>query len=137
MISRVTSAKIFVELMRAYPWLTGLSPREWFDDPGNTALIDENENLFLLEGEEVPSLHYFFKSRGRDAVRAAKAFLAYYFDGGGRAVKGLTPVDKKGARWLSRQIGGKSYGIVYTIHGDFELFILTKEEHYEFNSRGQ
>jgi hypothetical protein len=52
---------------------------------------------------------------------------------GAKALRGLTPVNNKAARWATRQVGMKSQGFVPNSKGHmFELFIVTKEE---FNSK--
>lgn len=110
-------------------------PILWISDPKNIALMNENGDLALFEPriKNQYSGHYFFQSRGRKAIEAGKGFLDELFNSCYNigTLTGFTPLDNKPARWMSRQLGFKSYGEVSLDDMIFELFIITKEE---FNS---
>lgn len=110
--------------------ITGFYPKEWIDNPLNIALINDNQDISLFEFEApgVVSGHYFFWSRGKIAVKAAKEFLNEIFTYDIKVVRGITPITNLGARWVNRQLGLKSYGIVQTTVGPCEIIILTKQE---------
>lgn len=112
--------------------IDGFNPKEWLDSEENVALSDENGNVALFE-REMPGVvtgHYFFYCRGRDAVKLSHEVLKEIFTGpyDVQVIRGLTPVENRGAIWMSRHIGFKSYGTVETHVGPCVLFILTKEE---------
>lgn len=110
--------------------LHGFYPEEWLADKKNIALVNDKGDVALLEClNGIYTGHYFFFSRGRDAVEAAKdflkeAFIVYDI----KVIRGLTPVEKKGAWWLTKHLGFKDYGLVDTSFGTCHLSILTKEE---------
>jgi hypothetical protein len=108
--------------------------KEWLSCSKSIALIDSNNNVALfepIEGHRYQG-HYYFAERGRGALDAGKRFLEELFTQYShiQVLQGLTPVDQKGARWLSRQLGFKSYGVADTIAGPTELFILTRAEYF-------
>lgn len=112
--------------------ILGFHPEEWLANEENIALTNEYGDCFLFE-RELPGVvtgHYFFFSRGRGAVNAAKDMLEELFTGpyDVKVVRGLSPLERLGARWLNRQLGATSYGVVNTIIGPCELVILTKQE---------
>lgn len=110
-------------------------PILWISDPKNIALINEAGDLALFEPriKDQYSGHYFFQSRGRKAIEAGKGFLDELFNScyNISTLTGFTPLANRPARWMSRQLGFKSYGEVSLDDMIFELFIITKEE---FNS---
>lgn len=126
-----TDLEEIIEAVRLNPD-ADFDPQDW----NGIALSDGEGNLalFVHEFPGVVQGHYFFKSaRGKDAVRLSflaleKVFNEYDI----KVVFGLTPHSKKGALWLSKHIGFRSYGKVETPKGPCEKFIMTKEE---FNGR--
>lgn len=103
----------------------------WTADERNIALTDDDKNVALFQYER-PGVyigHYFFHARGRKALEVGRKFLKEIFDMEGvEVIKGYTPVTHLGARWLSRQLGFKSYGALQFDEDSHELFILTKKE---------
>lgn len=107
---------------------------EWLSNPVNIALENKHGDIVLFEygllEHKVYSGHYFFKSRGRQAIQSARDFLDEIFNScyNISILMGFTPLKHKAARWLTRQVGFTSYGIE-EVHGkEYELFILTKKE---------
>ena len=110
--------------------IVGLDPEAWLLDDRNIALADEDGNVNLLEYVKpgVYAGHVFYKARGKDAVKLMrgaieKTFSEYPVE----VIVGLTPIEKVGARWLSRRVGFKGQGIIKTVIGPCEVFIMTKE----------
>jgi len=126
------NAEALAEATKEYRYeLIGFEPREWITIKDNIALIDAENNYAMFEkGDDgYYTGHYFFNARGRKALRIAKAMLYFLFSHTDiKVVRGLTPLQKLGARWMSRQLGFKSYGVVHTQSGPCELFILVKEQ---------
>lgn len=103
----------------------------WLDNEKNIALSDEKGNVSLFEFNQdgLYTGHYFYHCRGKDAFDLAKSQLNEMFSNYDvRIIRGLTPVDNLGARWMSKKIGFTSYGIEDTFAGPCELFILTRQE---------
>lgn len=103
---------------------------EWLEREENIALTDGDGSFALFEYIK-PGIyygHYFFSVKGKEAVGLSKEFLSEIFKTA-RIVVGLTPVDNKAARWMSRHIGFKSQGIIDTDMGPHEMFMMTREEY--------
>ena len=92
----------------------------------------DGENLMLFEKlrDNVYRGHFFFvDKRGKAAKDFAKECVKRMFlENGASVLQGLTPEFEKAGRIMARLIGGKSYGIIETINGPAELFMLTKKE---------
>lgn len=109
-------------------------PHEWIADKDNIALVNDRGdlNLFAFQSPGLYIGHFFYNSRGRQAVQVANEALFRVFSMPEvEVLVGMTPVDKKGARWLSRHIGFKSHGLIDTVPGECELFILTRKDYEE------
>lgn len=122
--------KALFDILKKNP---NFSTVDWAKDHNNIALINDNGDIALFEWEArgCYSGHYSFKSRGRKAIDSGKAFLDEVFDPcyNVEVIRGLTPLENLGARWMSRQLGFTSYGPVKTDIGPHEIFILTRKEH--------
>lgn len=107
---------------------------DWLANPANIALVNDQGDIALFEyglpNHKVYSGHYYFKSRGRLAIQAAKSFIDELFNSCYNidVVLGLAPIHHKAARWLSRQVGFKSYGFDELNGKEYEIFILTKRD---------
>ena len=106
--------------------------QRWVDNHDNVMLVDdENVGMATAEYPGLHTVHWFYTVRGREALNLARKMLDRLFtEHKAQAIRGLTPVEIKGARWLARQVGLKSYGILEFPDGPYELFCLTKEEFY-------
>jgi hypothetical protein len=103
---------------------------EWVSNPGNILLVDgQDAAIFHQERPGVVNGHYYFKSRGRQAITVGKRLLGECFSLGVQTVMGTTPLVHLGARWMTRQLGLKSHGIVHTSNGPHELFIMHYSEY--------
>lgn len=112
-----------------------VDPIDWLSNPDNIVLENEHGDLALFEyafpgKKQIYSGHYFFKSRGRQAIKAGKDFLDELFNScyNISILMGIVPVDHLAAKWITRQIGFTSYGIEEIREKEYELFILTKKE---------
>ena len=88
------------------------------------------ENLMVFEkvSSGVYTGHYFFEVKGRAALETAQILVTRAFNSFAEVIQGVTPDKEKGAKWLTRQLGAKSYGTIQTINGPCELFIMTKDQ---------
>lgn len=105
---------------------------KWVSDQDNIVLINEAGDLALFEHGRNPLRvvgHYYFKSRGKNAVRAAREFLTNIFGMGIQIITGLTPTNNLGAKWMSRHLGFTSHGVIDTTNGPHELFTLHTSEY--------
>jgi len=103
----------------------------WLSDDNNLAFIDDTGNLGLLEYDTpgVYNSHMFFCSRGRDAINKATEMIGNAFEHYPvQVMRGYTDVSNRAARWMDRQLGYTSYGVLSTLNPPCELFILTKKE---------
>ncbi len=109
-----------------------VDPIEWLADPENICLTNDLGDFAFFERgvRHIYTGHYFFKSRGRQAITVARAFIDELFNTcyNIHVLMGLSPLDNKGARWLSRQVGFKSYGVEEIASKHYEVFIITKKE---------
>jgi hypothetical protein len=110
--------------------------QKWLDDRRNVMFVSGDDvGLATYDHPGIYILHWFFVSRGRKALDVATAmvdkFLTEYDC---KVITGLTPVSLKGACWMARKLGCKSYGIMdYHNAEPHELFIMTKDEFYRKN----
>lgn len=111
-----------------------VDPKEWLANPTNIALENEYGDIALFEyglpNKQIYSGHYYFKSRGRQAIQSARDFLDELFNScyNISIVLGLIPIQNRAARWITRQLGFTSYGLETLHDKEYELFILTKKE---------
>jgi hypothetical protein len=114
--------------------LTGFYPDLWLSIPMNVVLTNENGDVGLFERtaemDGTVTGHYFFHSRGREALRTAKEMLREIFTGpyDVTSIVGLTPLEKKGALWMNRQLGFGHEEEVDTVAGPCRFVLLTKQE---------
>ena len=118
--------------------IEGFNPEEWIKNPLNIALKNEQGDIALFENQHGLSNtvcgHYFFFSRGKEAVKAAQDFLEEVFTTTYiEVITGLTPVDHKGALWMNRRLGFKDHGQVETVTGPCRFVFLSKEQWKDFN----
>lgn len=109
-----------------------VDPIEWLANQDNIVLVNGRGDVALFEKgiKNIYSGHYRFESRGRSALVSGKEFLDNLFNScyNIEVLMGLTPLTHLGARWLSRQLGFKSQGVINHYDKHYEMFILTKKE---------
>lgn len=108
----------------------GFDAPGWLAEPRNVALTDgDSVALFADCGGHVFDTHWLFVARGRQALDLASDMLAAMFDlHGVVAVKGMIPVERRASRLFTRWLGCQSLGIVETIRGPHELFMLARAD---------
>lgn len=108
-----------------------VDPVEWISNKANVLLINNKGDVAIFEHETpgVVTGHYYFTSRGRAAINVGKQFIQEVFDEGVQLIRGLTPLTNLGARWMSRRLGFTSHGVVQTLSGPHELFIMHKSDY--------
>lgn len=110
----------------------GFEAADWLSNLDNVALTD-GEGSFALFERSTPSLvtgHYFFLVRGREAEKLARECLKEIFVGGYgvEVIRGLTPLDKRGALWMNKKLGFTQHDLIETVAGPCALVVLTKKE---------
>lgn len=131
---RTTDAELVGRAVETYAdAITGFTVEDWLSNPLNVALV-EGDDAALFErqphADHVVFGHYFFRSKGKYAVKAAKSFLEEIFTGpyNVQAVTGLTPIDHKAAIWMTRHLGFNFDGEIQTDEGPYLFSVLTKQE---------
>lgn len=104
--------------------------QEWINKQDTIVLVNDDGDLALFEKHGTWQGHYYFQSRGKKAVVAAKNFLDEVFNPcyNISVLTGLTPLTNLGARWLSRKIGFTSQGVITIDNQPFEFFILINKD---------
>jgi hypothetical protein len=130
-MNRSFDPEVFREAVKDYPEM--IAPtfdfKGWLDNPNNVMYVeDDNVGLCTYEYKGVYTVHWYYKTRGRAALRLAVRMLSDLFENHAKAVRGLTNVKLKAACWAARQIGMKSQGIMNYPDGDYELFCMTKQD---------
>jgi hypothetical protein len=120
--------------------LPGFEPEDWIETSDQFTLTNGYDILMAKRwADNTIEIHWALRNRGRRAIHAGVDFLRYLFHKeGARIVVGTVPAHKRAARWFSRQVGGKSNGIVQTELGPMEFFSLTREDfeaQHEFPNR--
>lgn len=104
---------------------------KWISLPNNLMFVEGDDvGLATFEYRGLYNVHWYFKSRGREAIDVARRMLANLFENyGAQAVRGLVRDRLKASRWATRQVGLKSMGFIDNLDGSKdELFVVTKDE---------
>lgn len=95
--------------------------KEWLSDPRHFAMV-EGDDLGLFEaGDEWPGplcAHVLFKSRGKQALKVARAMLEQAFAFGATHILGETPVRFPHAILFARLLGFVPYGEAAAKNGE-------------------
>lgn len=139
MIYQTSDPDVLDKAVGPYPeMLKGYVATEWLETKGNIALTDDAGNVGLLV-YNLPGIycgHYFFSSRGKEAIKRVSEMISYAFtEQPVRMIIGVTPEDNLRARWMNRKMGFTSGGVIETLHGNCEVVSLTREE-FERNKSG-
>lgn len=106
----------------------------WVANPANIALLNDKGDLALFEPSPgAYSGHYYFKSRGKQAIISGRELLNELFNTeyNIHVLIGLVPIKHLGARWMTKKLGFTPNGVVKIKDNPYEMFILTRKE---FNS---
>lgn len=118
---------------KMYPYrdeTAGFDPADWLLDDGNVALREgDSYGLFQQDLPGVYIGHYFFTVKGKEAMALARKMIGEVFSRYDcRLLIGLTPIEKRHAAWMTRQLGFKSYGKTEHQGIEVELFQMTRDE---------
>lgn len=135
-IKRSFDGELFKEALARAP--QGMN--EGFD---HQAHLDNHDHIMLVNDKgdvgflccEYPGVytgHWFYNSRGKEALEVGRQMLDHVFTNYPvKVIRGLTKRDILGARWLARKVGFTSFGLLLMDDGEYELFCLTKEDFYK------
>lgn len=131
-MERLTDPDVCKQITDKYLEHFTFDAHEWFSQPTNYAFI-EGENVAFGE-MKTPGVYWvhfcFHTAKGRQAIELTKRmFEALCFHSDLKAGVGLIHHENKKARWLIRQVGFKSEGLIETSNGLCEMFI-------KFRSKG-
>lgn len=107
----------------------GFDAADWIGSPWNVAITD-GQNIGLLECEgSTWQVHAIFEDRGAKALSVGRKMVKIAFDQyRAKMLKGLTPAHCRAARLFTRMLGFTSYGMIETVNGPVELFILERSK---------
>jgi hypothetical protein len=112
--------------------IVGLDIEEWLANPFNIALTNDKGDVAMFEHQvnlgAVVCAHYFYFSRGKQAIEESEKLLRELFtEHYPEVIIGLTPVEHKAALWMNRKLGFKEHGSVDTEIGPCKFVLLTKD----------
>ena len=110
--------------------------------PDNKTWVNIEGNLMFRVGDDVGlatydypgmyTVHWFFKSRGKAALKTAFAIGEELFTThGARVLRGVIGLDNKPSIYLSRYAGFKRISIEEFPDGPNEVILLTKSDFYK------
>lgn len=111
------------------PLNRGLRGVDWVRDPRNVA-VWEGDDLALFDyvSPGVYEGHFFFESRGKEAVRVTKMLTQRMFDLGAQMLIGKTPIEYKHACIIARAAGWHYAGHQMTEHGEVIVHLKNAPE---------
>ena len=113
-----------------HPLNRGLRGVDWIANPLNVAVFhNEDMALFDYEGPGLYQGHFFFRSRGKEAVEAAKIITQDMFDYGAKMIVGFVPVINRKAGVIARMAGYHFVGTQETEHGRVLVYLAAPEMH--------
>lgn len=138
MIERSRKLGPLLDTMLPYLPIKGFDPFNWIMFDKNIALTDGKGNYSLYEYVEdgVYDGHMFFKTaRGKEALEVGKEMLDHLFSNYEVDIlRGFTPMSKKGALWVARNLGFKDVGTT-EFDGEINQKWAMTPAHYERKKR--
>ncbi len=113
------------------PLNRGLRGIDWVNTPGNVALFHGDDlALFDYDGPGLYRGHFFFLSRGKEAVEVAKILTQRMFDEfAALMIIGHVPVINRKAGVIARLAGYHYAGNKMTEHGPVRVYLNAPETH--------
>ena len=126
----VDTARIIHEIDHS-PLNRGLKGIDWVNTPGNVALFHGDDlALFDYTAPGRYEGHFFFVSRGKEAVEVAKILTQRMFDEfDALLIIGYVPVINPKARVIARMAGYHYAGLKQTVHGPVYVYLIAPETH--------
>jgi hypothetical protein len=122
---RLTDPQRCREITNKYPDYFTFDAPWWFAQPGHYAFL-EGENVGFGEERSPGVFHVHFcfhEARGREAIELTKRMFKELCSVAPlKTAVGIIETRNKRARWLIRQVGFKSLGLIETKDGECEMF---------------
>jgi hypothetical protein len=137
-VIRSYDADLLTKALEPYDYHMGNSNAEWLATPGNVMYVSGDDiGLATFDYEGLYAVHWFFKSRGKTAMKVCIAMLTRLFDEqGAKAIRGVTPVNNKPARFLAKYVGMETLSIdVHPDGEEYELMLLSKDRFNHFKEK--
>lgn len=137
-VIRCLDPKVLDEALDPYDYHMGNSNKEWIEKTENVAYtIGDDVGLATFDYPGLYAVHWFFKSRGKQALRSAVAMLDDLFTNyGAKAVRGVIPLANAPSRRLSKYLGFETVLIDKFADGeDYEIMLVSKETFNQFKER--
>lgn len=138
MIERSYDPIVMTKAMAPYDYHMAPSNEEWLLKPDNLMYVSgEDVGLATFDYPGLYCVHWFFKSRGKKAIKTCIEMLDKVFgEHEAQAVRGVTPIDNKPARFLAKYVGCETVSIETYADGlEYELMILSKERFNQFKEK--
>lgn len=114
------------------------SPYDYHFGPDNATWLANHDNLMYVEGENVGlatfdypgmyTLHWFYKSRGKEALKVCKRMIEKLIaEQDVKVLRGVIHMDNKPSRFLAKRMGFQRVSIEEFLDGPNELIYMTKE----------
>lgn len=135
---RCHDPEVLDKFLDPYDYHMATSNKDWLETPGNVAyMIGDNLGLATLDYPGLFAVHWFFTSKGREAVEVCLAMLEPVFgEHGAKAIRGVVPIDNKPSRRLAKYVGCETFATETYPDGEtYELMILSKERYNQFKER--
>lgn len=109
----------------------------WLNVPGNLMYrLDDDVGLATYDYPGLFAVHWFFKSKGKAALKTAVAMLDDLFTNyGAKAVRGVIHMDNKPSRRLAKYIGFERISVEEFLDGPNELILLPREVFNQFKEK--
>lgn len=137
-VTRCNDPKVLDVALDPYDYHMGADNKSWLETPGNVAYtLGDNLGLATFDYPGLYAVHWFFTSRGREAVEVCIAMLDKVFgEHGAQAVRGVTPLENKPARRLAKYVGCETISIEEFPDGKkYELMLLSKDRFNSFKDK--
>lgn len=134
---RCYDPKVLDAALEPYGYHMEPDNKTWLEVPGNLAYtIGEDLGLATFDYPGLYAVHWFFKSKGLEAVKVCLTMLDKVFgEHGAQAVRGVTPIDNKPARRLAKYVGCETISIEEYPDGLYEIMILSKDRFNQFKEK--
>jgi hypothetical protein len=137
MVTRCLDPDVLTKALDPYDYVMGKSNEEWLKTPGNLAYtMGDDLGLATFDYPGLYAVHWFFKSKGLEAVKVCLTMLDEIFTThGAHVVRGVTPIENKPARRLAKYVGCETVSIEDYPDGRYEIMLLSRDRFYQFKEK--
>ena len=127
-----------LKIVRDGDYLTELLGEDFTMGPDNHTWVNIERNLMYRLGDDVGlatydypgvyTVHWFFKSKGKEALRVARIMLDYLFmKHEPEVLRALVLMENKPSRYMAKYMGFEHLSVEEFSDGPTEVMILTKK----------